>query len=167
MDQSLPFSMSSESLFITCSSCGAAVHRNAQVCACGVKAKRIRPLWKWLVGGGLAIVIINILAPTSTPQPQADPATEVTLAYDWRAKAGGMVMEADFTIKNETANAIKDVQILCTHFSKSKTRIDSNATTIYQVIAPQENHIARNVNMGFIHTQAVTTSCRVKKFSRA
>ena len=70
-------------------------------------------------------------------------------------------MQADFTIHNGGAVAVKDFEITCTHFGPSKTRIDSNTRTIFEIIAPGKTRTFKKFDMGFIHSQAVSTSCAI------
>lgn len=86
---------------------------------------------------------------------------EVKLEFRWRKEGFGNVMEADFTIKNPTDYRFKDFEITCMHDAPSGTTIDSNVQTLYQVIAPRSTRRITNVNMGFIHTQALSSGCEI------
>jgi len=70
-------------------------------------------------------------------------------------------MEADFTVQNPTEYNIKDIEITCTHSAKSGTKIDSNTRTIYDIVPSKETKVFRKFNMGFIHSQVSTSSCRI------
>lgn len=70
-------------------------------------------------------------------------------------------IKANFTIKNPTERRYKDVEITCSHYSPSGTNIDSNTRTIYEVVEPKSTKKIRNFDMGFIHSQAVKTSCSI------
>ncbi|EMV9185865.1 hypothetical protein AADU03_004751 [Escherichia coli] len=101
---------------------------------------------------------------TGSAAPQLSPlalAKEKTtlVNFDWAKSAGGALMRADFTIHNGGTIAVKDFEITCTHFGPSKTRIDSNTRTIYEVIEPGKTRTFKNFDMGFIHSQAVSTNC--------
>jgi hypothetical protein len=84
---------------------------------------------------------------------------DVELLFNWRKGAFGTVMEADFTVRNPTDFQFKDFTIKCTHSAPSGTAIDSNTETIYEVVEPHSKRSIKNVNMGFIHTQAARSVC--------
>lgn len=71
-------------------------------------------------------------------------------------------MEADFTIRNNGTKAIKDIEIECVHFAPSGTRIDSNKRTIYEVIEPGKTRVFKDFSMGFMHSQADSSNCKIK-----
>lgn len=110
---------------------------------------------------------------TSSPPPAAPPPpnqraldkqyaiSAAIMNYKWRKSAGGNVMQADFTILNQSDNAIKDVKITCTHYAKSGTKIDSNTRTIYEIFPAKKSKTVKDFNMGFIHSQANSTSCEI------
>jgi len=75
--------------------------------------------------------------------------------------AGGSIMEATFTIDNQSSYDIKDIEITCTHSAKSGTEIDSNTRTIYDIVKAKKKKTFKNFNMGFVHSQVSTTSCRI------
>ena len=70
-------------------------------------------------------------------------------------------MEANFTIHNKGKRDVKDIEITCTHFAKSGTRIDSNTRTIYEIIKANSKKSFNNFSMGFIHSQAHKSSCGI------
>lgn len=80
----------------------------------------------------------------------------------WRKGGFGSVMLATFTIRNEAPIDIKDIEIYCSHFAASGTRIDSNDRTIYEIVKANSTRTFRQINMGFIHSQAASTSCSVR-----
>lgn len=80
----------------------------------------------------------------------------------WQLGGFDSIMLANFDIKNNNAFAVKDIEVECTHFAKSGTRIDSNNKTIFDVFAPNTVVKIRKFNMGFIHSQAERTNCSVK-----
>jgi hypothetical protein len=81
--------------------------------------------------------------------------------FSWSKKGFGNVMEATFTIKNKASINIKDFKIRCEHSAASGSVIDSNTQTIYDIVQANSTRTFRNVNMGFIHTQAVRSSCSI------
>jgi len=83
------------------------------------------------------------------------------LKYDWKKGGFDTVMIADFTITNKNSFSIKDIGISCEHYAQSGTRIDSNQNTIYQTVGAGKTKKIKDFNMGFIHSQAASSSCKV------
>ena len=87
--------------------------------------------------------------------------SQVKLSYKWRKAGFDNVMEADFVVKNDSNYTIKDFEIKCVHFAKSGTEIDSNTRTIYDTVKAHSTKKFPNFNMGFIHSQAASSSCGI------
>jgi hypothetical protein len=83
------------------------------------------------------------------------------LKYSWRKEGFDNIMIANFTIINNGPRDVKDIQITCTHFAKSGTRIDSNTRTIYDIVKAGKKKRFNKFNMGFIHSQAQSSSCEI------
>jgi len=81
--------------------------------------------------------------------------------FSWNKQGFGVVMEANFTIKNTASIDLKDFKIRCEHSAASGTLIDSNNHTIYDVVKANSTKNFRAVNMGFINSQAARSSCTV------
>jgi hypothetical protein len=91
-----------------------------------------------------------------------DPLKNITIDSFRGEKGGfGSVMKATFVIINRNKFAVKDVEVTCTHRANSGSVIDSNRRTIYERIKAGGNHAVVDFNMGFIHSQANSTNCRV------
>ena len=171
---------------VKCSECGHDVSTAASHCpSCG--AVRDEPAarpkqsvgWWWariLLVAYLAYTLFTIVthfhrvgevmstsdtAHQSGHDPKRDALAELTLDFTWGKSAFGNVMEANFTITNKGAADLKDFEITCTHFAKSGTEIDSNKRTIYDVVKAGQTRRFPNFNMGFIHDQANTSTCRI------
>lgn len=163
---------------VLCASCGKPISKNAvRGCPhCGAAPKKKTSPFTWIVVGLLVLWGIGALSgkPSSTATTASssvntaptrlDPLDEakaktVLVDYKWAKTAGGSLMQADFTIHNGSAVPVKDFEMTCTHFGPSKTRIDSNTRTIYEVIEPGKTRTFKNFDMGFIHSQAVSSSC--------
>jgi hypothetical protein len=97
--------------------------------------------------------------------PTVDPKTvllrDVKLDYNWYKEGFGNVMIADFTIKNPTQYRFKDFEIKCTHSAPSGTVIDSNTRTVYETVEPKSTKVIKQMNMGFIHSQASRSGCEI------
>lgn len=149
--------------------------------------KKRTPWWVWFVAGlfviGVFNVILNAPPPSSTaevepkpkpPQPAAvapvaprvespparDAVDSVRLEYKW-GKKHDTLMVANFTVINDGPIAVKDIEIECVHSGASGTRVDSNTRTIYDVVPGRGRKQFNGFDMGFIHSQAVTSRCSV------
>jgi hypothetical protein len=100
--------------------------------------------------------------PVASTKP-SNPALPLVEIKNFRPyKSGsGVVMLADFIIKNGSGYNIKDITITCTHYANSGTRIDSNTRTIYESIKAGKTKSIKNFNMGFIHSQVASSSCKI------
>jgi hypothetical protein len=165
--------MSSESLFSPCPKCRKSVSKSAKRCpACGAKIGRLTTL-HWVGIGVLALVLFSMFrtpdqaaAPISTAPSRGEikraTIQNITLDFNWKKDSFVSIMEADFVIKNDSDQAVKDIDIQCDHFAKSGTKIDSNNRTLYDIIPAKSSKRFANFNMGFIHDQAKTSTCYVK-----
>jgi len=102
-----------------------------------------------------------------TPAEQLDPkavalrATSIS-KFNWYKDGFGSVMTATFTIKNDGDKDVKDIEIKCVHSAPSGTVIDSNNRTIYEIVPAHKSRTFRNFNMGFINSQASSSSCGIE-----
>jgi hypothetical protein len=173
---------------VKCTDCGNEVSTKAEKCPhCGRPRKKKSILGRLLlVLFGLIVLgyflpgdekktttkqpASPVVAPAPKPTPSTPPAPQpsrkeaalkaVKLDFKLR-KSEVSVIEADFTILNQSEHVIKDVKITCTHYAKSGTRVDSNTRVIYEVFPPRKSKTIKDFNMGFIHTQASKSSCEV------
>jgi hypothetical protein len=99
---------------------------------------------------------------TSAEDPKEAALRDIKLDFKWSKSGFGSIMEADFTITNPTSYKVKDLEVECVHSAPSGTVIDSNTRTIYEVIEPKSKKVIKKFNMGFIHSQAASSSCRIK-----
>jgi hypothetical protein len=86
---------------------------------------------------------------------------QVSIDFKWTKGGFGSVMIADFTITNLSNYTVKDLDVTCTHYANSGTEIDSNSRTIYETVPAKGKKVVRNFSMGFIHSQAARSSCKV------
>lgn len=108
----------------------------------------------------------NSFTPVSTPltqsiSPVQEALSSAKLQFTWRKAAFDNVMEANFTIENPSKYDIKDIQIKCTLFAKSGTAIDSNSRIIYDIVKSKGKKKISRFNMGFINTQANSSTCEI------
>lgn len=169
---------------VPCRSCKAPISKNAGACPhCGAIPKKKTSLFTWIVAGFMALWFLGYIAgepssrsgsapsaDSSGPAPSVSPLQAAMAAtelrdFSWSKTAGGSLMKADFTIRNNGATAIKDIEITCDHQGPSGTKIDSNTRTIFEIVPAGKTRTFKSFDMGFIHSQAVSTSCRIKKIS--
>lgn len=171
---------------MACRSCRAPISKKAVSCPhCGALAKKKTSALTWIVAVIAGLWLIGFIAnlsnspgtgspsvagtsaapaPRLSPLEQAKASTEL-VDFGWKTTAGGSLMQADFTIRNSGTVAVKDIEIHCTHFGPSGTRIDSNTRTIYEIVGSGKTRTFKNFDMGFIHSQAAKTSCVIKSLS--
>lgn len=99
--------------------------------------------------------------PLSLSARRSEALSLIGLQFRWRKEGFGNVLEADFTIHNKSNYDVKDIEIKCSLFGKSGTLIDSNTRTIYEIVKANSRKTFANFNMGFIHSQAASSSCEV------
>jgi hypothetical protein len=104
---------------------------------------------------------------TPTVDPKATALSKVNLDFRWSKEGFGNVMEADFTVKNDSDYDVKDLEIKCIHHAKSGTEIDSNTRTIYDVVKKHSTKKFHKFSMGFIHSQAASSSCGIENLNLA
>jgi hypothetical protein len=103
----------------------------------------------------------------ATPVEQPDPkavalrATSIS-KFNWYKDGFGSVMTAAFTIKNDGDEDVKDIEIKFVHSAPSGTVIDSNTRTIYEIVPAHKSRTFRNFDMGFINSQASSSSCGIE-----
>ncbi|MRV72534.1 zinc ribbon domain-containing protein [Duganella sp. FT92W] len=104
-------------------------------------------------------------APTSSP-PKLDPKEEAIRAINldklaWHKGGFDNVMLLSTKIRNDGVHDVKDIEIECVHSSNSGTRIDRNTKVVYEIVKAGKSVNIKEFNMGFVHNQANSTSCRV------
>jgi hypothetical protein len=94
--------------------------------------------------------------------PKEKALKDVKLAK-WGWEKGGFdnVMLIHATIKNEGKRDVKDFEITCIHSSKSGTEIDRNSNVVYELVKAGKSLKIQKFSMGFIHTQAASSSCEI------
>ena len=166
---------------IKCKECGNEVSSKAESCPkCGAKVKkRGVGLLGWIGILFLVSVVATALAPhggssssisSSAGAPSAPPAKSPkkealssleVKKLNWRKGGFENVMLVNVTFQNNGKRDVKDIELECTHYSNSGTRIDSNKKVIYEVVSAGKSRSVKEFSMGFIHSQASKTSCEV------
>lgn len=85
----------------------------------------------------------------------------------WRTDGFGTVMMLNLTVRNAAPFAIKDFVVRCVHQGPSGTDMDSNTRRVYDIVPANGRKSVRNINMGFIHSQAETSRCEITDAERA
>lgn len=164
--------MESDSLFTKCKGCKRPISVAVDRCAyCGKRRSTITG-WQW--AGAFLVLVVIISASNSpsspdavsvAPAPAADKSasllSEVDLVFDWKKQGFGSIMEADFTVKNQSAADIKDITIRCDYFAKSQTRIDHSERTIFDVVPARSSKSFPKFNMGFMSDQTYQAACKI------
>jgi hypothetical protein len=102
---------------------------------------------------------VSTLAPA--PDARLIALSEVKLDFSWHKDSLETMMLANFVVNNTSDYSIKDLEITCVHSANSGTRIDSNTRTIYEIVKAHSKRRFPEFNMGFIHSQATSSSCRI------
>lgn len=88
-------------------------------------------------------------------------ALEIT-NFDWSKGGFGSIMIVDrLTLRNDAPFPIKDFVLTCVHQGPSGTDMDSNSRRVYEIVPAQGTKTVREINMGFIHSQATTSECEI------
>ncbi len=164
-----------------CRECNADVSDLAKICPkCGVTkpVKKMSFLAKLFLGFlGFAIfgnIVGEIVGGSLTKNRQEvenivrklEPKEEALNAVkiekiQWHKGGFSTVMLLSVKIKNASKWDVKDIQVDCTHTANSGTRIDKNQKIIFEKIGAGKSLSIKDFNMGFIHSQASSTSCSV------
>lgn len=168
-----------------CVECGKEISITAKVCPhCGKKDPTVSTKAKAIMLLVVASLVILYIAFSGEDKPKSKPTAqqasthsvrtespavttkkkvmgELELDFSWSKGGFKNVMIADFTITNPTDYSVKDIEITCTHFGPSGTRIDSNTRTIYDRIPPKTTKTFDDFNMGIIHSQSAGSSCKI------
>ncbi len=104
-------------------------------------------------------------SPSTPTDPKELLLRDVKVDFTWRKEGFGNVMVADFTVTNPTQYRFKDFEIKCTHSAGSGTEIDSNTQTLYKIVEANSTQVVKGMNMGFIHSQATSSRCKITDLS--
>jgi hypothetical protein len=79
----------------------------------------------------------------------------------WRKGGFDNIMMVNATFENKGTNDVEDIELTCDDYSNTGTKIYSNSRIIYTVVKAGKSKSIRNVDMGFIDSEAVSASCRI------
>jgi hypothetical protein len=106
---------------------------------------------------------VGFAAPDRTPHPER---FVRIAAFNW-SKARIEEMEANFTITSALPFAVKEVEVVCTHFARSGIEVASARRTIPTTLPARGRIEVRAFDMGLIHAQATGSGCRIVAVSPA
>lgn len=157
---------------INCKECGAQVSTQAKNCpSCGAKVKKPTSIITWVFLGLIIFGIVGAMLgedksnssvsgePILSPKEQA--LKDLDFKFDWSKGGFDSIMMIDMTVKNNGSKDIKDFTVECEHSSNSGTKIDSNKREVFEIIKAGETRKFKEFNMGFIHSQATSSSCGI------
>ena len=159
---------------IDCKECGNEVSNNSTKCPkCGVVILNKTKIGCLIIASILLLIwaIIVVTAGLTLREsihevifPKEDPLKKAAIhltKLKYKTGSFNSFMKANFTIHNNGFSDIKDIEIKCSHYSKSKTLIDSNTRTIYEIVEARKQKQFLKFDMGFIHSQSDSTICEI------
>jgi hypothetical protein len=113
-----------------------------------------------------SILVLWSAAALASPDPTEHPERFVRIAaFDWSKAIEDM--QVNFTLASALPFAVKDVEVVCTHFARSGVEVASSRRTIETVLPAHGRLEVREFDMGTIHAQASSSGCRVVSVSPA
>jgi hypothetical protein len=79
----------------------------------------------------------------------------------------GTLLTANFKVRNNTGDAIKDMIIRCDGLTPGGKKIDSNLRTIHQTVKPHTTKSITGVSMGFLNSHVSEEGCVLKSWQPA
>ncbi|MEW6485781.1 MAG: zinc ribbon domain-containing protein [Pseudomonadota bacterium] len=160
-----------------CKYCAMMISKDAKICPHCRKKQGWSLVAKIIIGFFILIALSAIgnlgresttnqteIAPVISPKEAVSDKVRI-VNFTWTKAGFDNIMEADFTIINDSEYRIKDIVIKCEHAAKSGTVIDSNRRTIYDIIEAKSIKEFSKFNMGFIHSQAESSGCAIVDFT--
>ena len=124
-------------------------------------------IFAWIAIIFVGLLVIGAIADggdgssVSEPSPKELALQNLGFDFEWGKAGFDSVMEINMIIKNNGTKDVKDLTVECVHSSNSGTVVDRNKREVYEVIKAGETKKINNFNMGFIHSQATSSSCSV------
>jgi len=87
-------------------------------------------------------------------------------AFTW-SKARIEDMEADLTIASALPFAVDELEVVCTHYARSGVALASARRTIHTLLPAHGRIDVQKLDMGLIHAQTASSSCRIVSVSPA
>ncbi len=155
---------------VACRSCGQAVSNWAKMCPwCGQPNPAPRlPGCIALIVIGLLVVAglwINYKIGTARDAHTQIALSRAKLSYQWQKTDIKNLMQADFTVTNDSDYAIAFFEIQCEFLSTNGRMIDHRARTIYETVTAHTTKEFPKLNMGVIHAPASRAVCGITSLS--
>ena len=101
--------------------------------------------------------------PPATAEAPADhPERSVRIAaFSWSKALADQLIQADLTIESALPFALKAVEVACAQFARSGVEIDSRHRTIAEIVPARGRLEVMALDLGPIHPQAGSSSCRI------
>lgn len=77
----------------------------------------------------------------------------------------GGVLQISFSIENKGEKDVKDIELACTFYAASKTKLGETSKTLYQVVKAHQKNTFKHFNMGFMYPQTDRYNCYIKRAS--
>jgi len=132
------------------------------ICSLGVAAMIVLA-----AGSGDSGSTVTPTSPTTADVLKKTVQSQLSLDFTWTKTGFDNIMEATFVVKNDSDYPVKDLEITCRHSANSGTKVDSNTRTIYEIVKSHAKRRFPKFNMGFIHSQATKSSCKITDFAIA
>lgn len=82
-------------------------------------------------------------------------------SFSWKRGGFDSVAIATFTINNDNAISVRDINIKCQFYANSGTLIDIKTDTVYEIIKAKKSKTIKDFNLGFADKQATGLRCRI------
>ncbi len=83
------------------------------------------------------------------------------IKQSWRTDGFGTIAVVNLTVKNMAPFDVKDIIFLCNFYGNSGTRLNSIEKQVFEIIQWDETRTFKNIELGFINSQATRGGCRV------
>ncbi|WP_404357039.1 hypothetical protein [Methylotuvimicrobium sp. KM1] len=83
------------------------------------------------------------------------------IKQSWRKDGFGTIAVVDLTVKNTAPFDVKDIIFLCNFYGNSGTQLNSIEKQVFEIIRYDETRTFKNIDLGFINSQAARGGCRV------
>jgi hypothetical protein len=87
--------------------------------------------------------------------------------HGWKISGFGVIFLGDFSIKNKGVYPIKDFDIRCTISAASGTELGTVRATAYEMVKPRSTLRLKELNMGWMNSQATKANCEIRSVERA
>jgi hypothetical protein len=119
-----------------------------------------------LIACSASVLVLWSAAALASPDPTEHPERFVRIAaFTWSKAIEDM--QASFTLASDLPFAVKEVEVVCTHFARSGVEVASARRRIPTDLPAHGRLEVRAFDMGTIHAQASSSGCAVVGVSPA